>query len=71
AKAIRLGADIKELPISYVPRSKADGKKIRWTDAPDAFLTLFKYRTWKPTEPSKQAEVRSLPLDQVSASESN
>lgn len=48
AKAIRLGANITELPISYVPRTKADGKKIRWTDAPDAFLTLFKYRFWKP-----------------------
>lgn len=48
AKAIRLGATITELPISYVPRTKADGKKIRWTDAPDAFLTLFKYRFWKP-----------------------
>lgn len=48
AKAIRLGASITELPISYVPRTKADGKKIRWTDAPDAFLTLFKYRFWKP-----------------------
>jgi dolichol-phosphate mannosyltransferase len=48
AKAIRLGASISELPISYVPRTKADGKKIRWTDAPDAFLTLFKYRFWKP-----------------------
>ncbi len=48
AKAIRLGAEITELPISYVPRTKADGKKIRWTDAPDAFLTLFKYRFWKP-----------------------
>lgn len=73
AKSIRLGADIKELPISYVPRSKADGKKIRWTDAPDAFLTLFKYRTWKPTPPDqlKAADVRSMPLDQVSASESN
>lgn len=48
AKAIRLGAKITELPISYVPRTKADGKKIRWTDAPDAFLTLFKYRFWNP-----------------------
>lgn len=48
AKAIRLGAKITELPISYVPRTKADGKKIRWTDAPDAFITLFKYRFWKP-----------------------
>lgn len=44
AKAIRLGERIVEVPISYVPRSKAAGKKIRWTDAPDAFWTLFKHR---------------------------
>jgi len=44
AKAIRLGETIHELPISYVPRSKEAGKKIRWTDAPDAFWTLFKHR---------------------------
>lgn len=44
AKAIRMGHSIFELPISYIPRSKAAGKKIRWTDAPDAFWTLFKYR---------------------------
>jgi len=44
AKSIRLGERILELPISYVPRSKEAGKKIRWTDAPDAFWTLFKHR---------------------------
>lgn len=44
AKAIRLGETIHEVPISYEPRSKAAGKKIRWTDAPDAFWTLFKHR---------------------------
>jgi len=44
AKSIRLGEKILELPISYIPRSKEAGKKIRWTDAPDAFWTLFKHR---------------------------
>ena len=44
AKAIRMGEPILEVPISYRPRSKAAGKKIRWTDAPDAFWTLFKHR---------------------------
>lgn len=44
AKAIRLGHRIKELPIKYVPRSKEAGKKIRWTDAPEAFWTLLKHR---------------------------
>jgi dolichol-phosphate mannosyltransferase len=44
AKAIRLNERILEVPISYVPRTKLAGKKIRWTDAPDAFWTLFKHR---------------------------
>ncbi len=44
AKAHRLGEKIVEIPISYVPRTKEAGKKIRWTDAPDAFWTLFKHR---------------------------
>jgi cellulose synthase/poly-beta-1,6-N-acetylglucosamine synthase-like glycosyltransferase len=48
AKALRMGYRIVERPIEYTPRSKAAGKKIRWTDAPEAFLTLFRYRRWSP-----------------------
>jgi dolichol-phosphate mannosyltransferase len=48
AKSCRLGEKIHEIPISYTPRSKAAGKKIRWTDAPDAFWTLLKNRFKKP-----------------------
>jgi glycosyltransferase involved in cell wall biosynthesis len=44
AKAIRLGERIVEVPIRYEPRTMAAGKKIRWTDAPDAFWTLLKHR---------------------------
>lgn len=44
AKALRKGETILEIPISYIPRSKLAGKKIRWTDAPEAFWTLLKYR---------------------------
>ena len=44
AKAIRLGEKIIEIPISYEPRTKEAGKKIRWTDAPDAFWTLLRHR---------------------------
>jgi glycosyltransferase involved in cell wall biosynthesis len=47
AKALRRGIKIREVPIQYVPRGKDAGKKIRWTDAPEAFWTLLKYRTWK------------------------
>lgn len=48
AKASRLGLRIAELPIDYTPRNKKEGKKIRWTDAPIAFWTLFKHRRWRP-----------------------
>ncbi|MCU0315471.1 MAG: glycosyltransferase family 2 protein [Fimbriimonadaceae bacterium] len=44
AKAIRLGQEIVEVPISYTPRTKKAGKKIRWQDAPEAFWTLLKHR---------------------------
>ncbi len=44
AKSCRMGEKILEIPIAYTPRTKAAGKKIRWTDAPDAFWTLLKHR---------------------------
>ncbi len=47
AKAIRMGQQIIEVPITYIPRSKQAGKKIRWTDAPEAFWTLARYRFWR------------------------
>lgn len=46
-KAFRMGERILEVPISYTPRSKLAGKKIRWTDAPQAFWTLLRHRFWK------------------------
>lgn len=44
AKAIRLGYKIKELPIAYHPRSKQEGKKIKWRDGIEALWLLLKYR---------------------------
>ncbi|MEK6893423.1 MAG: glycosyltransferase family 2 protein, partial [Nanoarchaeota archaeon] len=35
---------IKELPISYYPRSVEEGKKIKWKDGLEAIWTLIKYR---------------------------
>ena len=48
AKGIRMGERIHEVPISYTPRTTHEGKKIRWTDAPEAFWTLARWRFWKP-----------------------
>lgn len=44
AKVSRMGYKIKEVPISYFPRSFKDGKKIKWTDGVEAIWILVKYR---------------------------
>lgn len=44
AKAIRMGKEIREVEIRYEPRTKKEGKKIRWTDGVEAFWTLLKHR---------------------------
>ena len=44
AKVLRRGIRIKEVPISYVPRSIAEGKKISGKDGLIALWTLFKLR---------------------------
>ena len=44
AKVAERKIDILELPISYNPRSKEEGKKINWQDGLIAIWTLIKYR---------------------------
>jgi len=44
AKLLRLGHTILEIPISFVPRSRAEGKKIRWRDGLEAIVCLLRYR---------------------------
>jgi len=44
AKAIKAGYRIKEVPISYYPRSMQDGKKIRPSDGLRAIATLLRNR---------------------------
>lgn len=44
AKIRRSGYKIKEVPINYYPRSKKEGKKIKWRDGIEAIYILFKYR---------------------------
>jgi hypothetical protein len=39
-----MGLEIRELQVSYEPRTKGAGKKIRWTDGVEAFWTLLKHR---------------------------
>ncbi len=44
AKVRKRGYMIYEVPISYHPRTKAQGKKLRWTHGFSAIWTLIKYR---------------------------
>ncbi|MBM3233205.1 glycosyltransferase family 2 protein [Candidatus Pacearchaeota archaeon] len=44
AKILRKGYNIKEIPITYNPRSKTEGKKISWRDGFSALWVLFKIR---------------------------
>lgn len=41
AKLLKRGVNIKEVPISYFPRTKEDGKKISWRDGVAALWVLF------------------------------
>jgi len=47
AKFLRLGHNIFEVPISYCPRSKKAGKKLRLIDGALAVWTLIYYRFWQ------------------------
>jgi dolichol-phosphate mannosyltransferase len=48
AKALRAGHRIVETELmNYRPRTRKEGKKIRWTDGVEAILTLIRYRLTK------------------------
>lgn len=44
AKILKRGIEIKEIPISYNPRTTKEGKKIKFKDGVKATWTLLKYR---------------------------
>jgi len=44
AQFLRNGYNIYEVPITYNPRTKLEGKKVNWKDGILALFTLFKYR---------------------------
>jgi dolichol-phosphate mannosyltransferase len=47
-KILRRSIEIHEVPISYRPRSFAEGKKIDWHDGLSAIWTLVKFRFGRP-----------------------
>ena len=44
AKILKNGHEIYEIPVSYHPRTKEEGKKMKWKDGLIAIKTLFKFR---------------------------
>ena len=44
SKILKRGHQIYEIPVSYMPRTKAEGKKIKWKDGIIAIKTFFKFR---------------------------
>lgn len=46
-KCLRRGIAIRELPISYKPRTIEEGKKINWKDAVKAVRKMLALRLWK------------------------
>jgi len=57
AKLLRLGIRIVEVPVTYRPRTSAEGKKIRWTDGVSAVRALLRWRL----APLSSLAVRSEP----------
>lgn len=43
-KLLKKGYEIREIPISYSPRTLREGKKINWKDALSGILTILKYK---------------------------
>lgn len=43
-KLLKRGFKIREIPVTYVPRGRAEGKKIYWADGFVSLWTLFKLR---------------------------
>ena len=44
AKVSKKGYRIKEVPISYYPRTTKEGKKVKFRDGLEAIYTIIKYR---------------------------
>ena len=43
-KLIKAGHRITEIPITYIPRGRSEGKKVYWMDGFVSLWTLIKYR---------------------------
>ncbi|MGA8868758.1 MAG: glycosyltransferase family 2 protein [Candidatus Sulfotelmatobacter sp.] len=66
AKLCRMGESIAEVPISYMPRSAGEGKKIRHSDGWLAIWTLIRYRFKRRAQMTAALEQGSAPPFPVS-----
>jgi glycosyltransferase involved in cell wall biosynthesis len=64
ARLLLAGCQIKEVPISYNPRTAEEGKKINWRDGVTAISTLLKYRFGgsEPQPASSDSQPRTIPV---------
>ncbi len=54
AKLMRAGVTIHQLPISYRPRSAAEGKKLTWRYGWTALKSVWRWRHWVPEPETTQ-----------------
>ena len=59
SKILARGYKIKELPIRYSPRSRDEGKKIKWKDGIEAILILLKYSLFEEKQIDNQKKTVS------------
>ena len=57
AKLLRLGYRIHEVPVSYIARTREEGKKVTPIDGVKALLTLARYRNWRPSVRVTESEL--------------
>jgi prepilin-type processing-associated H-X9-DG protein len=67
AKACRMGLSILEVPVSYRPRTQAEGKKIRLADGISALSTLWRWRKWIPQPEEAPTAAKSAPPSLIPA----
>lgn len=64
AKIARSEARIVEVPTPYEPRSRSEGKKIKWRDGLQALWTIVKHARWRPSY-EEAASLRNADSEEV------
>jgi len=70
ARILNRGKKIREVAITYHPRTVSEGKKVTWKDGVKAFWTLFKYRFLEHENPVESENPAEEPSKESSESQS-